>query len=201
MARSPQPMGIGIIGNPDIIVKRKFRYTFQIQGFCNNARNLVPEHFVKVAARPSIDLDETVINHLNAKMWLPGKGTWDTLKVTYIDVANAEMQSLWNWLATVYNFTNPVTLTQAEKRDWNATGIVNVYDGCGTLLEAWLLQHCWPKTINFGDMDYASSDEMTIELTIRYSDVVYKSYCPAFTPQSCCNPCGSAFAAQSITLG
>jgi len=186
-----KPMGIGVIGRADMTFKRKFRWTFEIQGFCHDIKNKVPEHFVKVAARPNLSVEETEINHLNAKMWIPGKGTWDTITVTYIDVAHDEMRSLWNWLATVYNFTDPVYLSQGEKRDWDATGILNMYDGCGTLLESWQLQHMFPSAINFGDLDYSSSDEATIELTLRYSDVKYRSYCPDFTPISCCSPCGT----------
>jgi hypothetical protein len=186
-----KPMGIGVIGRPDITFKRKFRWTFEIFGFCNNEKNKVPEHFVRVAARPNLAIEEREINHLNAKMWITGKGTWDTINVTYIDVAHDEMRSLWNWLATLYDFTNPINLTNAEKRDWDATGVLNMYDGCGTLLETWQLQHMFPTQINFGDLDYSNSEEATIELTLRYSDVKYRSFCPDFVPQACCTPCGT----------
>jgi len=101
-----KPMGIGVIGQPDVVFKRKFRWTFEIQGFCNNQKNVVPEYFIKSASRPNLEIEETEINHLNAKMWIPGKASWQTITVTYMDVAHTEMQSLWNWLATVYDFTD-----------------------------------------------------------------------------------------------
>jgi hypothetical protein len=184
-----KPMGIGVIGQPDVVFKRKYRFTFEIFGFCNNQKNSIPEHFVKVASRPNAEIDETEINHLNAKMFIPGKLTWQTITVTYIDVAHTQMTTLYNWLATVYDFTDPVNLRQGNRRDWEATGVLNMYDGCGVLLEQWQLQHVWPKSINFGDLDYAASDEATIELTLRYWDVRYQSFCPAFTPASCCTGC------------
>lgn len=183
-------MGIGVIGRPDMTIKRKFRWTFEIAGFCGNEKNKVPEHFVNVASRPNLSIEETEINHLNAKMFIPGKGTWETINVTYIDVAHEEMRGLWNWLATVYDFTDPVKLKNADKRDWSATGVLNMYDGCGILLESWHLFHVWPTSVNFGDLDYSSSDVSTIELTLRYSDVRYRSYCPDFVPAGCCTPCG-----------
>lgn len=186
-----RPMGIGKVGRSDMTFKRKFRFTFQIQGFCNNEQNVVPESFVTVASRPNLSIEETEINHLNAKTWIPGKASWDTITVTYNDVAHDEMRTLWNWLATVYDFTDPVMLRQAEKRDWDATGILNMYDGCGTLIEGWEMQHMWPTTINFGELDYSSSDIATIELTLRFSDVKYRSYCPDFIPAGCCSPCGT----------
>lgn len=186
-----KPMGIGVIGQPDMVFKRKFRWTFEMFGFCNNQKNTVPEHFVKVAARPNLEVEETEINHLNARDWIPGKATWQTITVTYLDVANQEMSSLWNWLATIYDFTNPITLWQGERRDWNSTAVLSMYDGCGTLLETWQLKKVFPTGIDFGDLDYSSSDIAEISLTLRYSDVKYTSYCPNFQPQPCCSGCGT----------
>ena len=186
-----KPMGIGVIGQPDIVFKRKFRWTFEISGFCNTASNLIPEHFVKVASRPNLSIEELEVNHLNAKTWIPGKASWETVTVTYIDVAHITQKKLWDWLATVYDFTKPVQLHQGEKIDWDATGTLSLYDGCGTLLETWQMQHMFPTAINFGELDYSSNEEATIELTLRYSDVIYKSYCPAFEPEPCCTGCKS----------
>lgn len=186
-----KPMGIGVVGRPDMVFKRKFRWTFEIQGFCDNEKNVVPEHFVKTAARPNLAIEETEINHLNARMWIPGKASWETMTVTYMDVAHEQMRTLYNWLATVYDFTDPVNLTMGNKGDWGATGVLSLYDGCGVLLETWYLENMWPTAINFGELDYASSEEATIELTLRYSDVKFKSFCPEFVPQSCCSGCGT----------
>ena len=186
-----KPMGIGVIGQPDMVFKRKFRWTFEVFGFCDNEKNVIPEHFVKIASRPNLSIEETEINHLNAKTWIPGKASWETVTITYIDVAHEEMQSLWNWLASTYDFTDPIHVNQGNKRDWDATGVLSLYDGCGVVLETWQMQHMWPTAINFGDLDYSSSEEATIELTLRYSDVKYRSFCPDFTPQACCGGCGT----------
>lgn len=191
MASNRTPMGIGVIGRPDITFKRKFRWTFEITGFCSSVKNAVPTHFVRVASRPNLSIEEVEINHLNAKTWIPGKASWNTISVSYYDAAHEEMRSLWNWLATVYDYTDPINLSMGERRDWAATGILNMYDGCGTLLEGWELQNVWPTEVNFGDLDYSTSDIAEIELTLRYSDVRYKSYCPGFQPEGCCSPCSA----------
>ncbi len=194
-------MGIGIIGRPDISFKRNFRFTFQIQGFCGNARNIVPEYFVKTAARPSIDIDEVEINHLNGKTWIPGKGTWNEISISYYDVANTDgVRYLYNWLATVYNYADPVKLTMAERRDWAGIGVLNMYDGCGTLLEQWQLLNMFPKSINWGELGYEDTEISTVDLTVRYSEVRYRSYCPDFVPSSCCTPCGTAPVVPALTF-
>ena len=190
-----QPMGIGALGFNNTIFKRKFRYTFEVQNICGQGRNL-PAAFVKSSARPVLAIDETEINFLNAKMFIPGKATWETITVTYIDAVNSQninlFKPLWDWLASVYNFQDPINLQMGSiRRDYAATGLISMYDGCGTLLETWQLQNMWPTNINFGELDYASSDESTIELTLRYSDVIYTPVCPGFTIAPCCSPCGS----------
>lgn len=184
-------MGIGVIGQPDKTFKRKFRWTFELLGMCDNQKNVVPEHFVQIASRPNLEIEETEINHLNATTWIPGKAKWQTISVTYLDVADQQMQSLWNWLATIYDFTDPINLRQGERRDWDATALLSMYDGCGVLIETWQMQRVFPTAIDFGDVDYSSSEIATIELTLRYSDVKYRSYCPDFTPQGCCSGCGT----------
>lgn len=184
-----QSMGIGPLGFSNLVFKRKFRYTFSLSNICGNLS--VPPHYVKTASRPNLEIEEVELNFLNAKTWIPGKGSWQTMTVTYIDVATNTAAPLFNWLASVYNFTNPVTLEMGSHRsDYTATANLNILDGCGNLIETWTMGDVWPTGINFGDLDYSSSDLCEIELTMRYSQVQYTPVCPEFTINSCCTPCG-----------
>lgn len=185
-------MGIGKLGAPNLILKRKFRFTLEISTPCGN----IPKHYVKVAARPQLEIEEQELNFLNAVTWVPGKGRWQPMSVTYIDVPDAEMVGLYKWMATVYDFTEPVTLRQAEKVSWAGQANLIMYDGCGNPLERWLLKSVWPQSINFGDLDYSNSEEATIELTLRYSEVAYQSLC-GWTNNpgerfGCCDGCGTS---------
>ena len=182
------PMGIGQLGFRNLIFKRKFRFTFELFDICGGQS--VPKHYVKVASRPNLSVEEVEVNFLNAKTWIPGKASWETMTVTYIDVATADAAPLFNWLASVYNFTDPINLEMGSQRqDYTATAVLKMWDGCGQLLEKWEMKDVWPTAINFGDVDYASSDECTIELTMRYSEVKYTPECPKFAITPCCTPC------------
>lgn len=183
-------MGIGPLGFKNIVFKRKFRFTFTINNICGDAGKIIPEHFVKVASRPNLAIEETELNFLNAKTWIPGKAAWETITVTYIDVATLDNKPLFDWLASVYNFTDPIRLQMGGKRsDYSGTGVLKMWDGCGVLLETWVMDDLWPTSVNFGDLDYAASDEATIELTLRYSSVAYKAECPQFPITPCCTGC------------
>jgi len=182
------PMGIGRLGFQNLIFKRKFRFTFELEDICGGRK--VPKHFVKVAARPSISIEETQIDFLNARTWIPGKAQFETMSVTYLDVADTDMGPLFTWLASVYNFSDPVQLQMgSQRKDYTATAIIKIWDGCGTLMEIWTLKDVWPTAIDFGDLDYSSSDMMDIQLTLRYSNVTYESICPGFTFDPCCSGC------------
>ncbi len=182
-------MGIGSLGSQSVSIKRKFRWTLGITRDCDNS--LIPEHYVKLASRPNITIEETELNFLNGKTWIPGKGTWETITVTYYDVGGSGLtqdnRELFNWLSSVYGFQDVRTLQNSKTSQYTGTGTLILWDGCGQAMEQWVLRGMWPQSINFGELDYASSEECTIELTMRYTSVEYQSYCPGFTPQGC--PC------------
>ena len=194
MARSTgagdQNMGIGEIGfreNP-VKFKRKFRWTLRFTDICNAGE--VPEHFVKLAARPSLTIEETEINFLHGKTWIPGKGAWETITVTYYDVVAIDLNPLWTWLWNVYNFSDPEGLHMADTLDgYSGVGVLTLWDGCGVEIEEWELRQAWPQAINFGELDYANSEECTVELTLRYSEVKYTPKCNQPPADPCCIPC------------
>ncbi len=74
-------------------------------------------------------------------------------------------------------------------RDYEGCGRLVLWDGCGIPLEAWLLRNMWPQSVNFGDLDMASSEEVTVELTLRYSNVEYKSFCGGSIARCECSVC------------
>jgi hypothetical protein len=194
-------MGLGVLSNANTIFKRKYRWTFSLETGCGK----IPETIVKVANRPQIDIDETEINYLHGKMWIPGKAAWQTTSVTFYDVlvqdgsgGENDISNLYRWLSTVYAFHDSKGLHQSSVKGsgmnsggggYAGTGTLNLYDGCGSVLETWVLRHVWPTSISFGELDYASSDEATVEVTLRYSEVEYnkkKNGCQAaFAPCSC----------------
>lgn len=184
-------MGLGALANANAVFKRKYRWTFSLQTPCGD----VPETIVKLASRPNLSIEETEINFLHGKMWIPGKASWETITVTYYDVVagSADVVNLYRWLSTVYQFNDSNKLNQSSKKGTGASGtgyagkaLLALYDGCGSEMEKWELGHVWPQSINFGELDYSSSEEVTVELTLRYSEVNYQKLCgTAFTSCSC----------------
>src|SRR6185437_3415185 len=77
-------MGLGSLGLATTSIKRKFRWTLVIYPYCNGIGPVGP-NFCKVASRPNYDIEETELNFLNAKTWIAGKLTWQSITATFID--------------------------------------------------------------------------------------------------------------------
>ncbi len=164
-------MGIGQLGSPNLVIKRKFRWTLEIQDQFTGGV-IVPAAFVKMAARPNLSIEETETNYLNTKSWIPGKCSWEEMTVTYFDTDSNEMKPLWEYLAPQY---------QAQPPQYHKAGyILKLYDGCGYCMEEWRLHDGMVTAINFGELDHSSSELVTVEMTVRYSKVEYKSHCPSY---------------------
>ena len=60
MARSGSgiDMGLGLLGNDNIVFKRKYRWTMEFFCPCDS---VIGSHLVKVASRPNISIEETEI--------------------------------------------------------------------------------------------------------------------------------------------
>jgi hypothetical protein len=206
---NPQQQGMGIgpvgIGDPEVVFKRKFRWTLEIIGG-GNCPFRIPPYFVKIAARPNISFEETELNFLNDKTWIPGKATWESITVTYMDVAGnlsgdaaGGNLALYDWLTNVFDFTSPTRKFMNSKRStYTGTAELTLWDGCGSRLEVWRLLDAWPQAINFGDLDYSSSDTVDIELTMRYSQVSFEHLCPAHTYNPCCVPCNQPSSSGNV---
>jgi len=169
---SQRPMGLGVLGFSELVFKRKFRWTIAIQ-YCPDGiggyHHMVAEEFVKVGARPQLDIEETEINYLHGKFWIPGKVTFQTMTVTYYDVSGVlpmnpgpsepsscayhndtdeytvnqapEMNSVFNWIASVYDITDPCNLHMGSHlSDFMGNARILMFDGCGVPLEGWLLK-------------------------------------------------------------
>lgn len=182
-------MGIHQLIDQNTIFKRKFRWTFDLRPRCTGTN--VGVWFVRVAARPNISIEETELNFLNSKTWIPGKASFETITVTYLDVAakRAESADLYGYLNNVFEFTKPARRMGSTLNDYAAEAFLRLYDGCGQPIETWSFRDMWPTTINFGDLDYSSSDTCDIELTFRYSDFSYESHCGRINDKFCCTGC------------
>lgn len=186
-------MGLGALGLGATQFKRKFRWTLAISPKCPNYQTgLIGPNFVKTAARPNFDIEEQELNFLNAKTWIAGKLTWQSITATFIDANAIEIKGLYEWIGMNAQLNDSINFWQGTSfNDYAATAELILYSGCGQPMELWSLDNVWPQAVNFGELDYTNNEEATIELTLRYDKVKYTGFCPQPNFNPCCSPCGS----------
>lgn len=181
-------MGIGRLGDANIGHKRQNRFLFSITT-CGGRK--IPPYFVKTAGRPSITIEDTEINFLNEKAWVPGKATWEPINVSYYDIDTSTQENfvLLSWLASVYDFTSNCRYQNSRRADYSGVATLAILDGCGNPSEIWTYSDCWPTSIKWGDLDMGASEVLMIDLSLRYSQVSYSTFCGGKITRCACTTC------------
>lgn len=142
--------------------KRKFRWILQIDG--------IDAYTLKTAARPQLTFDEVVIDYINTKRYVSGKQTWNPIQITTHDpIAPSAAQNVMNWVRLNYE---PVTGRMGYATFYKKNLSLKVLDPQGTVVELWDIIGAWPQDVNFGDLDYASSDNVEISFTLRFDNAI-----------------------------
>jgi len=142
--------------------KRKFRWMLQIDG--------VDAFTLKTAARPQMTFEETVIDYINTKRYVSGKMAWNPITMTLHDpVAPAASGKIMDWVRLNFEMlTGRMGYAAWYKKDIS----LKILDPVGTVVELWDLKGAWVQDSNFGDLDYASSDNLEITAIIRFDQAI-----------------------------
>ena len=130
-------------GDPRLPKKKHYTWTAQAAGDLRSVD-------VKVTNRPTLDIEETEINFLSAKMWVPGKQKWEEMTLTM------DRRALKVFTEGVLNQETPEVVLSLHLCDK-----VRV-------LETWTLK-------NVSIEKSVLNDEKKYEVTLKYDEVKYQS--------------------------
>jgi len=138
--------------------KRKFRWILQIDG--------IDAYTMKTSARPESTFEETMIDYMNAKRWISGKQTWNPIQcVMYDPIAPSAASKVMDWMRLNYEYqTGRMGYATFYKKEIS----LKLTDPQGTVVEFWDIFGAWPQNINWGELDYASSDNTEITFSLRF---------------------------------
>ncbi len=167
-------MGIGVIGGPSVCMKRKFRWLLKINGVSGEgAKVLQPEK----SARPSLSFKEIEVQHLNETIYFPGKPEWKPINLTLYDV-KLSSNPVFQWLQEQYDPCGEGVWKTPSPGLWKKDRArLEMYDGCGNILETWAYDNVWPNAIEWGDLDMGNSDYVTVDITLRYDRAYLEEEC------------------------
>jgi hypothetical protein len=138
--------------------KRKFRWLLKIPGVSAEGVNTLPP---MKSARPSLSFKEVEVRHLNEDIYFPGRPEWKPISLSLYDIKKQE-NKIFQWLQLVYD---------------SCQGTLELYDGCGNVLETWVYENAWPNAIEWGELDMANNEITTIDLTLRYDRAFIEEEC------------------------
>lgn len=176
----PKSMGLGKLGLLTTAFSKKFRWTFQLKEKLEDGT--YKEHspfFIKLTCRPDPEgkfpgnkPDLSFIKDEDQRKRLQNQ----VVQFSFVSGGDCEIfKHLYEYVAQFGYFAGKEekdTLKVADKYE----GVLTLYDGCGMALETWTMKGIFPISINFGDLDFSSSEECTIEVTLVYQKVQYKSH-------------------------
>ena len=138
--------------------KLKNRFIMNIDG--------IPAYMIKTTNRPQITFEEVVLEHMNVKRYVKGKGEWQTLQCTLYDpIVPSAAQAVMEWVRLSHE---SVTGRDGYSDFYKKDVAINVLGPVGDKVEEWTLKGTWIQDATFGDMDFAASEPVEITLTLRY---------------------------------
>jgi len=157
-------------GNTTTIMPKlqyRFRVTFIGEGFSST-----PTRSVVSVSRPALTHDETIVDAYNSRIYLAGKHTWDPLTcVLRDDVDSAVLRELNNQLNRQVDHAN-----QSAPRAGSAYKFqmkVETLDGASPtpgILDTFELAGCYISNIQYGELAYASSEQVQVTISVRYDN-------------------------------
>ena len=142
--------------------KRKFRWFLQIDG--------IDAFTLKTAARPQVTFEETVIDYINTKRYIAGKAAPNPISITLHDpIKPSASQKVMTWVRRSYE---ALTGRAGYATQYKQNITLKLLDPVGAVVELWDIRGAWIQDVNMGDLDYATSDNTEIQLSIRFDIAV-----------------------------
>ena len=164
-------------GNQGLLMpKLQFRFRVNFLNFGTNTSTIELTKQVIDCSRPNVQFTEITLPIYNSTMYLAGKHAWQTLAINIRDDAsNSVTKLVGQQLQKQMDFVEQASA--ASGQDYKFQTNIEILDGGnGTtapiVLETWECYGCFLQTANYNTLNYATSDVVTIALTIRFDNAI-----------------------------
>jgi hypothetical protein len=164
-------------GNQGLLMpKLQFRFRVNFLNFGTDTSTIELTKQVIDCSRPNVQFTEITLPIYNSTMYLAGKHAWQTLSVNIRDDASNSVSKLvGQQLQKQMDFVEQASA--ASGQDYKFQTNIEILDGGnGTtapiVLETWECYGCFLQTANYNTLNYATSDVVTIALTIRFDNAI-----------------------------
>ena len=138
--------------------KTKNRFIMYVEG--------IPAYLIRAVARPQITFEEIVLDHINVKRYVKGKGEWQPLQINLYDpIVPSGAQAVMEWVRL---HKESVTGRDGYSDFYKKDVTFNVLGPVGDKVEEGTLKGSYIQDANFGEMSWDSNEPADITLTLRY---------------------------------
>jgi hypothetical protein len=165
-------------GNQGLLMP-KLQYRFRVN-FLNfgvdagGGLNLTKQ--VVDCSRPQVNFPDITIPVYNSTLYLAGKYSWSPMSVNIRDDAGGTVsRAVGQQVQKQLDFVEQASA--ATGQDYKFQTNIEILDGgnganAPQVLEAWELYGCFLQNANYNTLNYATSDVVTISLSIRFDNAI-----------------------------
>jgi hypothetical protein len=127
-------------------------------------------------SRPNVTFPDIVLPVYNSTLYLAGKYSWSPMTVNVRDDASGTVsKAVGQQLQKQLDFVEQASA--ATGQDYKFQTNIEILDGgngavAPVVLETWELYGCFLQTANYNNLNYGTSDVVTIGLTLRYDNAI-----------------------------
>jgi hypothetical protein len=164
--------------------KIKHRFRVRVINFGPIAGGLELTQQVMTVTRPNVTFSSVTIESYNSKMYYASKPEWAEITLTVRDdITNSVSKLVGHQLQKQMNFFEQTSV--AAGINYKFTTILEIMDGGNeTVFEQWTLEGCFLSGTDYQDLDYTSSDPVTISMTIRFDNATLADGLMELNPQT-----------------
>lgn len=162
---------------PVLMPKLGYRFRVKFLGFAGAAvpaLGTLTSQVVSVG-RPSLTTESTTIDVYNSKIKLAGKSSWQDINlVVRDDISNTVARVLSAQMGRQMDHAGQSSATAGTNYKFGM--VIQTLDGGNDnvqVIDTWSLAGCWLTTVNFNEMNYGTSEAVTIAIGISYDNADY----------------------------
>jgi hypothetical protein len=159
-----------------LMPKLQFRFRVNFLNFGVEANSVELTKQVIDCSRPSVTFAEVTLPVYNSTIYLSGKHTWAPMSINIRDDASGSIAKLvGQQIQKQMDFVEQASA--ATGQDYKFQTNIEILDGgngaaAPQVLETWELYGCFLASVNYNTLNYATSEPVTVALSIRYDNAI-----------------------------
>ena len=159
-----------------LMPKLQYRFRVSLENFGVSSPSTELTKQVMDVTRPSVAFDQMTVDIYNSRVYLAGKHTWEPITLNLReDVSNNVQKMVGEQLQKQFDFFEQSSA--ASGADYKFVTRIEILDGgnganTASVLETFELYGCYLESTNYNTLNYATSEVVTVALTIRYDNAI-----------------------------